>query len=265
MQYFNGAITAPKALLLAVGVAVLLSVNSVSAQEAGSRIEVMICPDADQSRFTVTAPQSDSVVSDPKILISGEVEYISQIDFFIDDTYNNTIALGFSETSFESTVAISPGTHTIKFVATDSCSNRTHNDSLVVTYQPKVQPSVGDDVETVIDGHTTTVADENLADLNETVIERIINQIITTPLAIVGDVLDIAPSKSVDTFSAPAESVRSLAFIGGATLTLAAVALNAGVLSMLPVKAMYVMRHRHELTLISMAAGIGLMVSVFML
>lgn len=265
MQYFNGAITVAKSLLIAVGVAVLLSVNHVSAQDAGSRIEVMVCPDVDQSRFTVIAPQSDSVISDPKVILSGEVEYISQIDFFIDDAYNNTVALGYSETNFESTVTLAPGTHTIKFVATDSCFNRTHSDSLVVTYQPKVEPSVGNDVETVVDGHKMTVAEEEPVDADQTTLERIIEQIISTPLAIVGDSLDIVPSKTIDTFNAPAESVRSIAFISGATLTLTAIALHAGMLSMLPVKAIYLTRHRHGLTVGSAAVGVVLMAVVFML
>lgn len=265
MQCFNGVAIAARSFLVAISVVALFSVNNVSAQDVGSRIEVMICAGADQSRFAVTAPQSDSIVSEPKITINGEVEYISQIDFFIDDVYNNTIALGYSETTFNSEITLSPGTHTIKFVATDSCSNVTHNDSLVITYQPKTQPSVGSNVETVVDGRVTPAVNDETIQADQTFIERIIDQLVTAPIIATGNALDIPTFKTVDTISEPTEGVRSLVFISGATLTLTAIALHAGMLSMLPVKAMYLTRHRHGLTGISVAAGIGLMAIVFML
>lgn len=163
MRYFSGANTATK-LLFALAVSLLLTpVADVSAQQTGSQVEVMVCPQPGSSSFVITTPESDSTVSESKVVIEGDVEYISQLDFFVDDTYDHTIALGYAATAFRSSVTLSPGTHTIRVEATDMCAQTTHVDSAVVTYLPKTPPSIGSNVPTDIpafNGSTPAVAKE---------------------------------------------------------------------------------------------------------
>lgn len=149
MRYYLVAPIAAKAAILALVAITLFPVSITSAQQVkDSRVEVMICPTAGQSSLSIDEPKSDSVVGEPKVKIKGAAESLSQIDFFIDETYNDTIALGYSATEYEHVVSLNPGTHTIKLVAHDSCHQTTHTQSVVVTYAPKATPSDGSDTPT---------------------------------------------------------------------------------------------------------------------
>lgn len=103
-----------------------------------STIKVMVCPTGSESSLSITAPASDSVIGDSQVITRGTVENISQIDFYLDDTYNNTIALDYGATSFSSVISLQAGTHTIRLVAYDSCHQTTHTASVVLTYEPSV-------------------------------------------------------------------------------------------------------------------------------
>ncbi len=145
------ASAAAKVCLIAA-IAGLAVVPAVRAQEVkGSQIKVYVCPTAVQSSITITRPASDSVVNQPKVKVTGTVESISQIDFYIDDAYNNTLAVGGGDKTYESELSLVPGTHTIKLVAWDSCAQVAHEASIVITYQPEVAPSPGAATDTRID------------------------------------------------------------------------------------------------------------------
>ncbi len=151
MRCIHVASAGAKVCLVAL-VAVFLAVPVVRAQEVkGSQIKVYVCPTAVQSNITITRPASDSVVSQPKVKVAGSVESISQIDFYIDDAYNNTLAVGGGDQTYESELSLAPGTHTIKLVAWDSCSQVAHEASIVITYQPEVVPGPGTGTDTRID------------------------------------------------------------------------------------------------------------------
>lgn len=127
-----------KAIIFVLGV-LLLPIGSVAAQSSGgSQITVMVCPTTTESAFTVTTPQSDSVVGRADVAVSGGVKNISQIDFFVDDIYNNTVAIGYTDTAFATVISLAPGTHTLKMTAYDSCHQTSHTNSLVLTYEPTV-------------------------------------------------------------------------------------------------------------------------------
>ena len=265
MPYCNGALIAARSSLIVVGVVLLsLSMAIMDNSNARALVEVMICPDASQSRFTLTAPQSDSIVNDPQISVSGEVQYISQIDFMIDDVYNNTLALGYSATNFTSQLTLPPGTHTITFIATDSCSQSTHNGSLVVTYEPRTQPSVGEDVETVVDGVVTSAKEVSQPEPEKNIIEKAMDSYVVPPLRAAGDSLDItAPPEDPAQVIEGTDVARAALFVAGAVLTVSAVYIGA--MTLLPVNLSFLMKFRRRKTTIAAIIGLVLMGLTFIL
>jgi hypothetical protein len=78
------------------------------------------------------------------------------VDIFIDNVYNNTVPISAEQTTFNTSVQLTAGTHTIRADATDVCANNNASDSVVVTYEPAQTPpptgggSTGADVPTEI-------------------------------------------------------------------------------------------------------------------
>lgn len=152
MRFFSAALAA-RPLLIAIMAALVLPLGVASAQQVkDSQIKVMICPAASQSGFTIDEPLSDSVTNRSKVKIRGSVQNISQLDFFINDTYNSTVAMGSADTEYDHTISLNPGTHTIKLVGYDSCQQANHTNSIVITYQQGAGPSNGGTTTTVVPG-----------------------------------------------------------------------------------------------------------------
>lgn len=105
---------------------------------ASTTIGATIC--AATSTITLSAPVSDSVVTSPTVPLSGAVTQASQIEVYVDDIYDSVIPLSIGQTSFNGSVQLTAGTHTIKVVAINTCPGSNGFDSAVVTYQP---PSSG--------------------------------------------------------------------------------------------------------------------------
>lgn len=266
MSYYAGAIVAAKVALITgafAGVAIMATGADVAAQDAGNRIEVMICPGTGGSVMTLTEPKNDSVVSGPKVTVGGSVLYISQIDFFIDNVYNNTLALGNSDVAFDSTLTLSPGTHTLKIVATDSCSQATHTESVVVTYEPAIQPSVGEEVETTVAGEVTNSPDDTTDVAKQSALESFINNIIAPPVISLGKALDVIPQNGEATKSEGENIVRSSAFVVGSAFVF--LALYVGVLGALPAKLAFLGLSQSRLVSLATMIGLGVIALVFML
>lgn len=261
MPYYAGAIAAAKSLFVAAAVASLLVGGLVSAQQ-NDNIEVMVCPDPSQSSFAVSEPQSDSVTDQPKTVIRGSIQYISQIDFFIDDVYNNTIALGYSDVVFESTMTLPPGTHTLKIVATDSCSRTVHSETKVITYEPAIQPSIGQQVATQIDGQATPDG-EVVSEPDKSVIETIVDDAIVMPLISLGKALDIISLPAPNSEVTWQNTIRSFFFVFGSTLILAAAYI--GLLGAVPPRLSFLPYSRYQLIGGLALAGAVMLVLVFIL
>jgi hypothetical protein len=60
--------------------------------------------------------------------------------------------LNVTDTSFTTTLELTPGTHTITLVANDVCQNRSGSDTIVITYEKKAAPAPGVSVPTDIGG-----------------------------------------------------------------------------------------------------------------
>lgn len=262
MLSFSDVMIVAKTLSV-VACAIVLSFSISTTKTAHALVEVMICPDASQSNIAISSPQSDSIINVPKVPISGEVTYISQIDFFIDDVYSNTVALGYSATNFSSTVALAPGTHTIKLTATDSCSQTTFTDSVVITYEPATQPSTGETVETLVEGSDPSVEAESKPALENNVVDTFLDSFITPSFSKLGDALDISNPNAVTSESTPGNVVRSVLFMTATALMVAAV--QIGIVATLPAHFSFLENHRRWWRGILGVSGVALMSLVFML
>lgn len=265
MPYYGTVMPIAKFVLAAfISVAAVMAFTneSVAAQDTGSRVEVMVCPDPSGSSIAVAQPASDSIVSEPKVMVSGSVVYISQIDFFIDNVYNNTLALGSADKSFTSQVTLSPGTHTLRIVATDSCSQTTHTENIVVTYEPTILPSAGRDVETTVGGQLTTPIDNaDNAIPSPGPIEEFFNSTIMPPVAAIGRALDIIPFNNEASLGGNA--ARSSVFVLGSALVLSA--LYISMLGALPAKLAFLGSPHSKIVWGMAATGLVAMTLVFML
>ena len=265
MRYYSGAIAAVKSAIFVVVIGALL-VGGAPLAYGMDNVEVMVCPAADQSSFAVTMPQSDSIVSDSKLPVSGDVKFISQIDFFIDDVYNHTIALGYSETQFSSDLSLAPGTHTISFVASDSCSQTIHEGSLVVTYEPKTQSSVGENVETVVGGQVTNIPVVATPVAEQNGDSHAIERFYFTPYRSVTETLDIVnPVDNADPAVTSANVARSVLFVAGTVLTLAAVYVGTLSASALSGSFSAILPFQRRAAAASVVVGLVLIALVFML
>lgn len=253
--------TAAKTFLV-IACAVLLSFGISTTNVAHALVEVMICPDSSQSKITITSPQSDSIINEPKVSISGDVTYISQIDFFIDDVYSNTVALGYSATEFLSPVSLEPGTHTIKVTATDSCSQATYTDSVVITYEPTTQPSLGENVETVVEGSVPTSDSKPAPTREDSAIETLIDNFISPLFTKITDALDISSPETVTPAPTPVDATRSVLFVSGTALTFAAVYIGMG--ATLPAHLSFILNHRRLSRSVIASVGVLLISLVFM-
>lgn len=223
-------------VMVAVGLALLWPGFGVAAQ--GGEVQIMVCPQPSESRFSVLAPVSDSIVDVPKVSITGAVEYISQIDFFVDGTYNHTQALGYSAANFTSSLTLSPGTHTLKFIASDSCSQTIHEQSVVMTYEPKAVSSIGETVATRVE--ETERAAEPTEPLPE---HNFFQQYIEPPLRGIAEVLDLTePSPGVEPVSPLPSAGRAMLFIAGTSAVVSGVYLST--LATLPAHMTFILPHR---------------------
>lgn len=264
MRYCDIAQPAVKSCFVVVACLLMMGpIQAGAVQSGNSTIEVLVCPTENESFLTPTQPQSDSVVNEPKVAISGQVGFISQVDFFIDDVYNNTIALGYSATEFESTVMLSPGTHTIKLVATDSCSHTIHTDIIVITYQPKAQPSIGEDVVTEVGNTVRNPPAVTPPRPVKNPILDIIDRTITPPVTAVADSLDITSSAELSEATRIANTARAVLFVTGLTVTVVAAHMTA--LSTLPQSFMFMKKYRRGGTGMVALLGAGMMLLVFIL
>lgn len=101
--------------------------------------------------ISITQPTDDSVVNQAITTFRGAVNDTSQIVVEIDGNYVSTVAIGSNQTAFATDISLSEGTHTIVMTANDICGVHDASASIVITYQPIVEPSSGAMTPTVVD------------------------------------------------------------------------------------------------------------------
>lgn len=138
------------ASLFAVSSVMLTLLASAPVFAASTSVNAAICGAGAGATLTITSPPSDSVVSGPIVQVSGDVSNATQIDVSIDQQYNSTLPLSAGQTSYHTSVQLSPGTHTISLVANDVCQMQDGTASVVVTYQAQTTPSTGQGTPTQV-------------------------------------------------------------------------------------------------------------------
>ncbi len=126
------------AVLVVFGVGILLF--SSHAHAADTTINATICDDQ-PPLLTINSPISDSTVSTNTVELSGTSLRTTQINITQNGTPSQSVAIG-NDASFSTQLSLTQGTNTIELDTYFSC-NQTHTTTtLVVTYEPTVQPGL---------------------------------------------------------------------------------------------------------------------------
>jgi hypothetical protein len=83
------------------------------------------------------------VVSTQLTRVRATVTHASQVEITLNGQYVTTLAIGANQTSLQTDLTLEQGTHTIAMTALDICNTKNATDTVVITYQPEVQPSTG--------------------------------------------------------------------------------------------------------------------------
>lgn len=132
---------------LIVVAALLLSFGSASVyaltNNGSTTIDAILCNPA--STIAITAPVSDSIVTNPSVPLEGTVTQSNQIEVYIDTVFDHIIPTTPGQTSFSDSVQLTEGTHTVKVVAINACTGANGESQAVVTYQkPETGGGTGD-------------------------------------------------------------------------------------------------------------------------
>jgi len=117
-----------------------------------SQIGAVVCgAGSPGASIDITQPTAHSMVNQAVTTFRGTLSNTSQIVIEIDGDYVNTVAIGSNQTDFATDISLSEGTHTIAMTANDICGVKDASDSIVITYQPAVEPSNGGTTPTEVD------------------------------------------------------------------------------------------------------------------
>lgn len=139
-------------LLLVVAFSLQLAFTSHQAGAQDMGVSAVICGgDSTGAQLDLVEPSGDTVVNLPTITLRGTVSYATQIEISIDGSYVRTVALSSEQTTFETDIELSKGTHTIELKANDVCQQQDATDSVVITYEPVEEPTNGGSTPTEVD------------------------------------------------------------------------------------------------------------------
>ena len=122
-------------ILVLTNVSLLFFTAQVYALQ-NTQVVAELC-DSTGPSVTVNQPISDSIVNNPSVVLTGEAFRTSQLDVYINNQYNNSIAIT-TNPVFQTGVTLSPGTNTIRLEASYACNNTSASTSVVVGYQPTI-------------------------------------------------------------------------------------------------------------------------------
>jgi len=193
---------------LLVGLTLLIPARDAAAQ---SNVQVVICHGTQPATLSIVRPKSDSVVSEPELVVSGTVSQSNQLEIYIDGAFNSVESLPAETSTYTTSAQLSAGTHTIKLVAVDACQVENASLELVITYQPISTPSSGSQVPTNVQG---------LGEVREVtpVTSDPIQSFIIAPALAAGKALDLVPADAGSFKEDPANMVRFSALTTAAAL-----------------------------------------------
>jgi len=165
----------------------------------GTTVGAVVC--AAGSTITLNAPVSDSIVTQPTVELSGTVDQASQIEVYIDDVFDGIISLNIGQSTFDGSVQLSAGTHTIKVLAVHTCSGTNGTASSVITYTPPssdVTPSDGSEVPTEVSGGVTISPEQETEKLPDGQPHSLLPEVVTMPFERALEWLNINTSDSAE-------------------------------------------------------------------
>lgn len=234
-------------IVCAFVLSVLLSANT-NAQPSTS-VNATIC--ASSSSVTITQPMSDSVIVDPTVAIRGTVTQASQIEVLVDGVYDGVIPLDVGQSTYESQVQLSTGTHTITLKAIDYCQSADSVATTVVTYTPPPgSSSVGDETETIAGDNRPqgVVIGGRAGEAPELSQNPLLPVIIVEPLQDILRWLNIASYDSSTTTHSQLSLPRAVAIGVGAYVLLFGLAANViKMIATLPMLSAYSTKRRLEI------------------
>lgn len=150
----NARVGAAIALLFVV-------VCPMSVQAEDTQIGAVVCgADAPGASVSITQPVNDSVLDQPVVKLRGDVSNSAQLEIFINDIQDRTVAIGATQSTFQTDLTLPEGTNTIVVKAGDICGVADDAASITITYAPAaIQPSAGNGTPTTIEGTTTLNGD----------------------------------------------------------------------------------------------------------
>ncbi len=152
-------------LLASLSLLVMIGFLVGSTKAQNNIIRTILCDTNSTPIVTVLDPQSDSLVDQPLINVSGQTEQTTQIDIFVNDAYSSSVAVEPSG-SFAVNVPLAKGNNTIRLDAYFSCNQNSASEVLIITYEPKVQPSEGADTDTDIEYQPDTTSQHSERPIN---------------------------------------------------------------------------------------------------
>lgn len=135
-------------IIVFVAGVILGGTSMVLAQD--TNVRTTLCDATSAPQITVTSPLSDSVVDEIPLELIAITTRTTQIDIFINNAYSHSVAIT-PDGDLQTTVSLQEGDNTIRLDSYFSCNQTTANDTLVVTYIPKVVPSDGGNTDTDVD------------------------------------------------------------------------------------------------------------------
>lgn len=121
-----------------------------------TEVQAVVCG-SQGSDVAISTPKTDSTITQPTVAIDGTVTHATQIDISVDGQYSQTLPIASGQSTFQASVDITTGTHTIELVANDVCHVRNGSASLVITFDPNGSAGNGEDTATTVDGGGVTV------------------------------------------------------------------------------------------------------------
>lgn len=115
----------------------------------GSTIRATLCDATSTPEITIFEPESDSIVDTTPLVIQGSALRTTQIDVFVNNAFNRTVVID-DDGPFQAEADLQEGTNTVRLEAQFACNQTSAAYNLILTYEPKVGPSPGENVDTEI-------------------------------------------------------------------------------------------------------------------
>lgn len=145
-------------LLAAASLVVFAGITDVKVHATDSMIEVRVCGAQSSATISIDQPASDSTVDRQPIIISGQLHDVSQVSVMVDGSYSHSLAIARGQTTYQTPVAVTSGTHTIEVIGNDTCGLADPSAAVVVTYTPATPPSSGGDTPTNVPSDSSSVS-----------------------------------------------------------------------------------------------------------